>query len=615
MSTRRETTSRRQFLQSGSLAAAAVASGAWGAEPAIPSPLGEFTYGDVSIASDPHESQLFNTHAVLMALSEDSLLKPFRQMSGMPAPGEDLGGWYQYDPAYDYRKDFDQGFAPGCQFGQWVSALARAYAITGDAATREKVLRLNRLYAETITADFYRKNRFPAYTYDKLLLGLLDSHLYVKDPQALAILEQTTKTALPLLPGHAVEHDHPWRTDQDPNDASWTWDESYTLPENLFLAYRRGAGRQYYDLGLQYLHDKTWFDPLSRNENVLPGKHAYSYVNSLSSAMMAYLVAGSEKHLRAAQNAFSMLEAQSYATGGWGPDENLRAPGSSDLYDSLTNTHHSFETPCGAYAHFKLTRYLLRVTGDSHYGDSMERMMYNTVLGALPLQENGRNFYYSDYNFDGKRVYKEARWACCSGTLPQVAADYRINLYFRSPQAVYVNLYVPSTLHWAENGAALSLTGESEYPYADRVSFNLTSSRPADLTLHFRIPAWAQGAQIYVNGVRQKGLAVPGRFAAIRRTWNSGDRVELELPLAMRLEPIDAQHPDTLALLRGPLVLMAVKEKEAAPLPKVTRAELLSAKRVSERQWQVTAANGPVTMLPFTWLGSRPYTTYLRVSS
>ena len=51
------------------------------------------------------------------------------------------------------------------------------------------------------------KNRFPAYTYDKLLLGLLDSHTYVKDPQALAILEHTTNTALPHLPGHAVEHD------------------------------------------------------------------------------------------------------------------------------------------------------------------------------------------------------------------------------------------------------------------------------------------------------------------------------------------------------------------------------------------------------------------------
>jgi hypothetical protein len=82
----------------------------------------------------------------------------------------------------------------------------------------------------------------------------------------------------------------------------------------------------------------------------------------------------------------------------------------------------------------------------------------------------------------------------------------------------------------------------------------------------------------------------------------------------MRLETIDAQHADTVALLRGPLVLMAVKEDQAAPLPKVTREQLLAAKRVSERQWQVTSANGPVTMLPFTWMGSRPYTTYMKLS-
>ena len=65
----------------------------------------------------------------------------------------------------------------------------------------------------------------------------------------------------------------------------WTWDESYTLPENLFLAYERGAGQRYYEMGLEYLNDKTWFDPLSRNENVLAGRHAYGYVNSLCSAM------------------------------------------------------------------------------------------------------------------------------------------------------------------------------------------------------------------------------------------------------------------------------------------------------------------------------------------
>ena len=254
--------SRRRLLEIGSLAAVARRVG-W-AEAVAVAPLAEFGYADVSLASDPHESQLKETHQVLMDLSEDSLLKPFRQMSGMPAPGEDLGGWYRYDPDYNYRKNFDDGFAPACLLGQWVSALARAYAITGDEATRVKVIRLNRLYAKTITGRFYETGRFPGYIYDKVLLGLMDSHTYVKDPLALSILEETTNTALPHLPGHAVEHGVPWRADKNKDDQSWNWDESYTMPENLFLASRRGAGQRYYAMGLQYLDDKAWFDPLSR---------------------------------------------------------------------------------------------------------------------------------------------------------------------------------------------------------------------------------------------------------------------------------------------------------------------------------------------------------------
>ena len=604
--------SRRRLLQIGALATGSFASGAvaWRDEQRSPKALAEFGYGAVSMASDAHEAQLRNTQSVLMSLSDDSLLMPFRQMAGLPAPGVELGGWYAYRPDYDYRKNFDDGFAPGCQFGQWVSALARGYAITRDGAVREKVLRLNRLYAQTISGEFYRKSRFPAYVYDKLTIGLLDSHTWANDPEALAILERTTDTALPHLPGRAVEHDQRWRMDKDPGDASWTWDESYTLPENMFLASERGAGPRYFELGRRYLDDDTWFDPLSRNEHVLNGRHAYSYVNSLCSAMMAYLAAGSEKHLRAGRNAFAMLQAQSYATGGWGPDEMLRGPNSDALYDSLRNTHHHFETPCGSYAHFKLTRYLLRATGDSRYGDSMEQVMYNTVLGALPLQADGRNFYYSDYNFDARRVYKEAHWACCAGTLPQVAADYRINLYLRAPQSVYVNLYVPSTLRWDEDGAQLSLTQTGNYPYDGKVVFSLAASKPADVTLHFRIPAWAPWAQIRVNGEVQPA-PVPGRFAAVRRHWRSGDVVELLLPLPMRLEPIDPRHPDTTALLRGPLVLMAVKPDIDAPVPVLGRSALLNARRAGTAEWRTDAVGGPIILTPFTALGARPYTAYV----
>jgi DUF1680 family protein len=158
-----------------------------------------------------------------------------------------------------------------------------------------------------------------------------------------------------------------------------------------------------------------------------------------------------------------MLTAQSFATGGWGPDEMLRAPGSDDVYQSLTKTHNSFETPCGSYAHFKITRYLLRVTGDSRYGDSMERVIYNTVLGAKPLRSDGRAFYYADYNFDGKKVYSNHRFPCCSGTLPQVAADYRINTYFHDPRGMYINLYVPSSVRWVHDGAVITLRQAGDY--------------------------------------------------------------------------------------------------------------------------------------------------------
>jgi len=273
--------SRRSFLQSTSLAAAGLASSRLGL-PSLTaaqdaSPLAQFSYGDVTLFSDLHENQFRETQAVLMNLSEDSLLKPLREMAGQPAPGAELGGWYLYDPNYDYHT-FDAGFAPGATFGQWVSALARGYAITKSPEARDKVLRLNRLYAKTISGDFYEKNRFPAYCYDKIVCGLIDSHEFLGDPEAFAILNHTTDTALPHLPKAAVEHDTVWRPGKD---VSYTWDESYTISENLLLAYQRGAGERYRSLGAQYLDD-VYYNPLAEGRNVLAGRHAYSYVNSLS---------------------------------------------------------------------------------------------------------------------------------------------------------------------------------------------------------------------------------------------------------------------------------------------------------------------------------------------
>jgi DUF1680 family protein len=599
--------SRRTFLRATSLAGAATLTGRLPELPAATplTALEEFSYGDVTLTSALHEEQLRETHAILMGLSEDSLLKPFRQMAGQPSPGADLGGWYHYDPDYDSNAVVE-GFAPAATFGQWVSALARAYAIDRSPVTRDKVFRLNRLYAQTISGDFYEKNRFPAYCYDKLVCGLIDSHQYVGDPDAFAILEHTTNTALPHLPGKAVEHGRRWR---DNPAEGYTWDESYTISENLFIAYQRGAGERYRLLGTQYLDDE-YYDPLADGRNVLAGRHAYSYVNSLCSAMQAYLTLGSAKHLRAASNAFEMVTKQSFATGGWGPDEQLRVPESGDMAASLTNTHSSFETPCGSYAHFKLTRYLLRVTRDSRYGDSMERVMYNTVLGAKPLLADGSAFYYSDCNFKGRKVYHNARWPCCSGTLPQVAADYRINAYFRDSNGLYVNLYLPSTLRWTQDGSQLSLTQKSDYPLEGGLRLELTASKSTEFSIHLRIPAWAQGASIAVNGKRVPGSYHPGQFAELHRVWKNSDRIEVEFPMPLRLESIDARHPRTVALLRGPLVLFAITD---AP-PVVSVQQLLAAKRTRPQTWQVQTSSGAISMLPFTAIAEQEYSTYLTAS-
>ena len=602
--------SRREFVRRSAMLGAALSlSGSDLFADAPNPPLQTFAYDAVTLSSELHQGQLANTHSVLMGLNEDGLMRPFRVMSGLPAPGDDIGGWYMYKADYDYRKD-SAGLCPGGTFGQWVSALSRYYAITGDAASRERVLALNRVYAKSIGSGFFEKNRFPAYCYDKLVCGLIDSHQFAGDPNAFAILNHTTDLALPELPPHAIDRDLPWRPGRE-SDISYQWDEPYTLPENLFLAYQRGAGDRYKQFAIRFLLDKTYFEPLAAGKNVFAGKHAYSYVNALNSAMQAYLTLGSEMHLRAARNAFQMLvTTQSFATGGWGPDEQLREPNTGALAASLVDQHQSFETPCGAYAHFKLTRSLLRVTRDASYGDSMERIMYNTVLGAKPLQADGTAFYYSDYSYQGHKGYSRHHWPCCSGTLPQIAADYRISAYYRDINDLYVNLYVPSTLVWQFPNAhgELKLTGN--YPFSEAVQLDLTSDRPADFGIYLRIPSWTKAASVSVNGKRQSMELKPGTFANLHRQWKTGDRIELHLPISTHLEAIDPQHPGIVALMYGPLVLFAVTNAA----PSVTRAQLLAAKRSGPASWQAQTAAGPLTLIPFTEINDQTYTTYLHVT-
>ena len=590
------------------------------AEEGAPTSLEEFTHSQVRVNGVIQNDQRQNVTSVLMGLDEDSLLKPFRAMAGKPAPGVDLGGWYGYKPDYDFHHD-DAGLAPGANFGQWTSALARLYAAsTFDNSTRredlrERALRLHTLLDADLESRYFANNHFAGYDFDKLVCGLMDSHRFLNDGTAWDKLSRVRDAALPHLPGHAVEREVQWRIGAD---VSWLWDETYTIPENLFLAAGMGAGDIYRAMAQDYLLDESFFTPLAEGRNVLGDRHAYSYVNSLCSAMQAYLSGGSEVHLSAARNAFDYLEQQSWATGGWGPEELLRKPGYDEVFKHLSTGHNGFETPCGSYAHMKLTRYLLRATRDGRYGDSMERVFFNTVLGALPMQPEGRAFYSSDYNNVGRRIYSLHKWPCCSGTLPQVVSDYGINSYLREPGAIWVVLYQPSELRWSDGGIKLELHQTGTYPQDSRIVLQLHTSQPVVYTVRLRIPAWAvTGPTLRVNGKSVNALTTRG-FASIRRLWKDGDLIELTIPMRLRLEPLPANgtaHPNMNALLYGPTVLFALREKADLLAPLSFKGDaLLKAEQTGPREWRADSTNGSRLLVPFTDLGLNEYSTYFNIA-
>jgi DUF1680 family protein len=595
--------SRREFvlLACGGAIGALGARSSWAIEPQAP--LAELGYPQVKFDAGLVERQARENHQLVLNLNEDALLRPFRQRAGLPAPGSDLGGWYD-----------TYAFAPGATFGQWICALSRYYAAGGDEATRAKVLRLVSGFAATVDTDgkFYRDNRFPAYTYDKLTGALLDAKLLANDDTAFATLQRATQAAIPYLPPHAMPRNEHARAGEDFSEHAW--DESYTLPENQFLAARLTGDRTHLKLARRFLYD-DFFLALARGENVLPGKHAYSHVNGLSSAAQAYLALGQRAYLDAARQGFAFIDSQSFATGGWGPDEHFVTPGSGGLGASVTNEHKSFETPCGVYAHFKLTRYLLRITRDPSYGDSMERVLYNCALGATPIQSDGRAFYYSDYSRAASKSFHPDRWPCCSGTLPMLAADYPISACFTDAHSLYVNLYVPASVHWRQGAAACNLAIATDYPYASLVTMSVQVSRPQAFGIKLRIPAWASGASVSINGQRSTLPIVAGTFLSIAREWRSGDRIELDLPLRQRLQAIDAEHPRVVAISAGPLVLMRILDEASPDTSELPRQALLSAAReVSARQWTVNHDAREIKLRAFADIGAQFYSAYHNIS-
>jgi DUF1680 family protein len=188
----------------------------------------------------------------------------------------------------------------------------------------------------------------------------------------------------------------------------------------------------------------------------------------------------------------------------------------------------------------------------------MERLFYNGIGSALPIAAGGKNFYYADYRVGGgMKVYNWEQWTCCSGTYIQAIADYHNIIYYKDASSLYVNMYVPSEVTWQRPAGEVKLAQETQYPVEETATLSIQSPGPAKFAVKFRVPAWTKGAAVKVNGEATSVECMPGTWAVVDREWHSGDRVEIRIPLALRMQPVDEQHPQRVAVVRGPLAMVA----------------------------------------------------------
>lgn len=552
--------------------------------------LQPFRYQDVTLTGGPMGVQAAGAKAFYLALSEDDLLNGFRKRAGLPAPGKPMGGWYDPDD-----------FAGAHPFGQYVSALARMYANTHDVRYKEKVGRLVHGFHETLAPDgfFYSSQKvfreWPNYLYDKNCIGMRDAYTLTGSKEALVVLKKMTDWAITNLPRRR--------------------DEWYTLPENLYNCYALTKDARYLQMAKEYDYSKEYYDPFASGINAFtPERHAYSHVNTLASAAKAYEVTGDEKYFKAIENAWTFLTTtQMYASGGWGPRERFVTPGQGKLAESLESIDNHFEAPCGAYANVNLDRYLLRFTGDAKYGDNMERVLYNGMLATLPMQPDGKTFYYADYHSGTRKTYFNRAWPCCSGTYAQITADYPLDIYFQDSQGLYINLFTASRVHWQQGKQSVTVEQSTTYPETDTTTLTVHVKKPTRFALHVRVPGWtAKPVTVKIGGELLPVKATPGTFLAIERSWQEGDRVQVTFPMALHYEAIAPESPERKALLYGPLLLVALSGK---PVALGEDKALVDVVKQPDALPTFQTHDGAIIFLPFYKVKDEQYTTYLTVPS
>ncbi|WP_228034040.1 beta-L-arabinofuranosidase domain-containing protein, partial [Streptomyces spongiae] len=495
----------------------------------------------------------------------DRILAVFRANAGLDTRGaRPPGGWETSD-----------GNLRGHFGGHFLTLVAQAYADTREATLKSKLDYMVGALGECQKAlaengspkpshpgflAAYPETQFillesyttyptiwaPYYTCHKILRGLLDAHTLAGNEQALTIASQMgdwVHSRLSRLPKAQLER--MW--------SIYIAGEYGGMNEVLTDLYAL-TGREEHLAAARCFDNTALLDACAEDRDILAGRHANQHIPQFTGYLRLFDHTGDATYADAARNFWGMVVGpRSYSLGGTGQGEMFRARNAvaATLDDKNAET-------CATYNMLKLTRQLFFHEPDPAYMDYYERGLTNHILASRRDVRSTTSPEVTYFVGMGPGVVRgyDNTGTCCGGTGMENHTKYQDSVYFRSADgnALYVNLYLASTLRWPERGFVVEQT--SDYP-AEGVRTLTFREGNGRLDLKLRVPSWATGGfTVTVNGVRQRAKADPGSYLTLSRVWRRGDQVRVSAPYSLRIERA-LDDPTVQSVFHGPVLLVA----------------------------------------------------------
>lgn len=228
------------------------------------------------------------------------------------------------------------------------------------------------------------------------------------------------------------------------------------------------------------------------------------------------------------------------------------AAGQCEIWTNDQDGRGDLGETCATAYQLRLYDAFLRLRGEAPFGDLIERTVWNTLFAAQ--SPDGRRLRYFS-PVEGARVYFDGDTYCCPCNYRRIIAELPQMVFYRTDDGVAVNLFAPAEGQLElPGGRVLRLRQETAYPNDGRIELRLEPEQPERFGVQLRIPAWAGGATVQINGKAEPAPATPGTFLTLERTWQAGDRITLELPMRWRLVEGRQRQAGRVAVMRGPLV-------------------------------------------------------------